>query len=163
MTPAQALEKILRSYRQYYNVKTQEVEEPFAAEAAFHSHDEQYFLVKSARLAEADAHEYVFFAAEDSLSLDRVRLLEETAWERGLSRVRPHANHRSTDVVLVLLAQTIDPDAADYIRRIKRYQSYRFTLQGWSAYHVIAMETSTGNLICNKRGRNLRKLLRNIK
>ena len=65
MTATEALEVLLKSYKRYYNVKTEEVVSPFSAEAAFHSHGEQYFLVKSARLSEADAHEYVFFATAD--------------------------------------------------------------------------------------------------
>ena len=163
MTVSEVLERLLKSYRRYYNVKTEDVTPPFAAEAAFHSHDEQFFLIKSARLAEADSHEYVFFAVSDLLEPEELRKLDETAWETGLSRVKPHWSHRSTDVVLIVLAERIAPEAASYIAGLKRYQSYRHTLQGWSSYQVIAMETSTGRLVCNRRGRDLKKLFRNIK
>ena len=163
MTATEALEILLRSYRRYYNVKTEDATPPFTAEAAFHTHDEQYFLLKSARLSEADAHEYVFFATGQSMELENVKELDEKAWEEGLSRVTPHSNHRSSDIVLIILAEQISGDAKDYIKALKRYKSYRFTLQGWSNYSVIAMETSTGELSCNKRGRDLKKLFRNIK
>ena len=162
MAPETVLEALLKSYRRYYNLKTEDVEPPFAAEAIFHSHEEQYFLVKSARLAEAESHEYVFFAVAQDLSLEDAQRLDLTAWERGLSRARPGANHRSTDVALIILAQRIAPDAAQYIRSLKRYQSYRFTLHGWSHYQAIALETSTGTLSSNRRGRDLEKLFRNI-
>ena len=161
MTVAETLEALLESYRRYYNVKTENVAAPFAAEAVFHTHDEQYVLLKSARIAEAEAHEYVFFATGLKLELKDVEELDERAWKEGLSRVKPHYSHRSSDIVLVILAEQLSEEARDYIRKLKRYQSYRFTLQGWSSYRVIAMETSTGELTCNKRGRDLRKLFRN--
>ena len=162
MSPADVLTALLKSYTRYYNIETEAVEPPFAAEAAFHTHDEQFFLVKTAKLSEAEAHEYVFFAVEEELSLDRARQLDECAWQRGLSRARPSSYHRSTDVVLVILAERIAPDAKDYIKRLKRYQSYRFTFHGWSHYQAIALETSTGILSYNRRGRELEKLFRNI-
>ena len=162
MSPAQVLETLLKSYERYYNVQTEDVEPPFAAEAAFHSHDEQYFLIKSAKLSEAEAHEYVFFAVADLLTLKDAQRLDACAWERGTARAKPSAHHRSTDVALVVLAERIAPDAAAYIEKLKRYQSYRFTFHGWSHYQAIALETSTGILSYNRRGRELEKLFRNI-
>ena len=162
MTPAEVLETLLNAYRRYYNIQTEDVEPPFAAEAAFHTHDEQYFLVKRARISEMDSHEYVFFALGETLSLSDVQRLDAAAWERGLSRVKPHANHRSTDVVLVMLAEHITPDAMDCVRKLKHRQSYRFLLQCCSDYRLVALDVSAGTLSCNRRGRDLQKLFRNI-
>ena len=162
MSPADTLDLLLKSYRRYYNIQTEDVEAPFAAEAVFHTHDEQYFLVKSAKLSEAESHEYVFFATMENLTLADAQKLDQCAWERGLSRVQPSSTPRSTDVTLVILAERIAPDAAEYIRKCKRYQSYRFTFHGWSNYQAVALETSTGILTHNRRGRDLEKLFRNI-
>lgn len=163
MTVDEALQTLLKSYKRYYNIKTEDVAGPFAAEAVFHTHDEQYFLVKAARLAEADAHEYVFFATAPELELPDIQSLDEAAWTEGLSRVIPHANHRSSDITLIVLAEHISDDAVRFIRKLKRYKSYRHTLQGWSNYSVVALETSTGGFFCNRRGKNLKKLFSNIK
>lgn len=163
MTVDEALQTILKSYRQYYNINTENVAGPFAAEAVFHSHNEQFFLVKAATLSEAESHEYVFFATTDELDLDEAKYFDEAAWAEGMSRVVPHSNHRSTDIVLIILAGHIDNEAAEYIKKLKRYKSYRFTLQGWSHYSVVAMELSSGDFFCNRRGKSLRKLFRNIK
>lgn len=162
MSPSDVLSVLLKAHQGYYDVRTEDVEPPFTAEAAFHSHDEQYFLVKSAKLSEAESHEYVFFAAGEDLTLEDVQKLDETAWQRGVSRARPHGSHRSTDVVLIILGRRIAPEAMDFIKRAKHYQSYRFTLHGWSHYRAVALETSTGNLSCNGRGQDLKKLFRNI-
>lgn len=163
MTVDETLQTLLKSYKRYYNIKTDDVADPFTAEAAFHTHDEQYFLVKAATLAEADSNEYVFFATAEEIGLSEAQSLDESAWAEGLSRVVPHANHHSTDIVLIILAEHISEDAASFIKKIKRYKSYRHTLQGWSNYSVVAMETSTGDFFCNRRGKNLKKLFSNIK
>ena len=65
LTPGEALERVLRSYQTYYNIKTEAVEPPFAAEAIFGSHNEQYFLIKKAKVADIDTNETVYFATEE--------------------------------------------------------------------------------------------------
>lgn len=163
MTVQEALQTLLKSYWRYYNVKEEDVEPPFAAEAEFLSQDIQYFLVKSARLGEAESHEYIYFATEEHLTLERAKLLDEAAWARGMSRVEPKPNHRNSDVHLVILAETMDEDAAAFLKKLRRYESYNHTFWGWSHYRVIALETSTGRLTCNRMGQILQKLFRNIK
>ncbi len=163
MTPNDALQQLLPSYIKYYNIKQEDVEPPFTAEAEFHSRDEQYFLVKSARLNAWESHEYVYFATVDRLDLTLAKELEETAWQRGLSHVNATNEHRSSDVHLVVLAETVDADAAKFLKKLKRYQSYNHMLQGWSHLRVIALETSTGRLTYNRMGQILKKLFGNIK
>lgn len=104
LTPGEALERVLRSYQTYYNIKTEAVEPPFAAEAIFGSHNEQYFLIKKAKVADIDTNETVYFATEESLSKDRLLELDSIAWERGTANVQPSSNHRNSDVVLIILS-----------------------------------------------------------
>ena len=162
MTPSEALDILLPSFHRYYTIQTEQVEPPFAAEAVFHSHDEQYFLLKSAKLAEAESHEYVFFALGEDVELEEMRRLEQCAWERGVARAKPSGHHRSTDVTFILLARHISDSAKDHLRHVKRYQSYRCTLHGWSHFKAVALELSTGTLSCNRQGRDLSGLFRNI-
>ena len=163
MTAREALPILLKSYIAYYNVTEENVTPPFAAEAEFHSHEEQFFLVKAAKLSESESKEFVFFAVTEHRTLQLAKQYDETAWETGLSRVKPHDGHRNSDVVLFILADKIDDDAAAYLKKLRRYQSYRHTLHGWSHYRVIAQEMSTGKAVFNRMGRQLKKLLRNIK
>ena len=51
MSKEEVLERALRSYMAYYDVERETPEEPFAAEAAFHSHSSTYFLTKSANFS----------------------------------------------------------------------------------------------------------------
>lgn len=163
MTSKEALQTLLKSYMRYYNVKEEGVEPPFDAEAEFLSQDVQYFLVKSAKLGESESHEYIYFAAVDHLTLEQAQMLDETAWSRGMARVEPKPNHRNSDVHLVILAEKMDDDAAAFLKKLRRYESYHHTFWGWSHYRVIALETSSGRLTCNRMGQILKKLFGNIK
>ena len=153
----QAFEALLRAYEPYYNVE-RSPRPPFAAEAAFHSHEEQYFLVRAARLAEAEAHEYVFFAVEDRLSAARLRELDAAAWAEGLRRVRPHGNHRSTDVSLIVLADETAPEALALVPKLRHYRSYRWSFHGWSHFRLCVWDGV--HCVCNRQGRSLGKLVR---
>ncbi len=161
MNLSDALEKILYSFQAYYNIK-REVEAPFTAEAEFLSHNEQYFLIKKAKVAEINSNEHVFFYTSESLDITTLNELDECAWNRGLARVKPDSNHRNTDITLIIIADQIQPDAVKLIRKLKHYKSYLFTLHGWSSYRLIAVELSTGNLAYNRQGQSLKKLISNI-
>ena len=163
MTAHEALQRLLNSYMRYYNVKQEDVEPPFAAEAEFHAKDVQHFLVKSMKLSEWDSHEYIYFATTPHLTLAQAQELDEIAWQRGLSHVEPCPNHRSSDVHLIVLADKMDDDAAKFLKKLRRYESYHHTWWGWSHYRVIALETSSGRLTCNRMGQILKKLFGNIK
>ena len=93
-------EKVLRSFRAYYNIDRETPAEPFDAEASFDMRDEQYFLTKSARISQSDSHEYVFFRLLDHLDPETFHDLDRKAWETTLSRVDlsrlpcDHCGHR---------------------------------------------------------------------
>lgn len=162
MTVNEIIDKLLRSFQVYYNVKKEDVEPPFVAEAEFHTHDEQFFLVKSAVLAEAESREYIYFAAEKFLDETLLLRLDKAAWESGMKRVKPHKDHRNTDVSLFIVAEKISEEAFEKIPKLRHYQSYHLGLQGWSHYRLVAIEQSSGRAVYNRFGRSYKKLIRNI-
>lgn len=162
MSLQEALDKLLPSFMRYYNVNTEGVEEPFTAEAVFQSHNEQYFLVKSARISEANANEFIYFYTADSLQADKLKELDQIAWTRGTEKVQPSSHHRSTDVALIIIVNRMDDEARKLIRKLKHSVSYKFGFHGYSNYRLIALELSTGRVTHNRLGQNLKKLLGNI-
>ncbi|MBQ2528633.1 MAG: hypothetical protein II584_04915 [Treponema sp.] len=154
----EALEKILNSFTRYYNVKTSDVEPPFSAEAEFHAHGEKYLLVKSAHIADIDSNEYVFFASEESLDAERLNEIVETAWERGISRIKPYYGHRNSDVVLFIFADGISEDAVKLAKKIRRYKSYMFSIYGWSHFRLAICDCSVQKFTFNRMGKSLSKL-----
>lgn len=162
MSVNEILEKLFNSFQVYYNVRQEGVDPPFVAEARFHTHDEQFFLVKSAVLSEAESQEYVYFAIEETLDLDKLLYLDQAAWQRGISNVKPHASHRNTDVALIILADQITKEAFARIPKLRHYQSYHFGFQGWSNYRLAVIERSTGRATYNRLGKSFKKLVSNI-
>lgn len=156
------LEKVLKAYEAYYNVDRDTPKAPFVAEASFHSHDEQFFLVRSATIGEAESNEYVFFAVADKLDEDALTELDSFAWEKGLARVKPHANHRNTDVTLVVISREASEGAMKLARKLKHYKSYKIGFQGWSHYRLVVLEAASGEVSCNYQGESLKKLFNNI-
>ncbi len=155
------LEKLLKSYSSYYNVNTDDPAGPFLAEAVFDMHGEEYFLVKSAKVSEIDSREFVFFAGTDLLNEEELAKLDERAWLEGMNRVVVKANHRNSDVILIILAERFAEDIDKAVKKTKHYKSYRFGLRGWSSYKLIAYELSTGRICYNRLGSDLKKLFAN--
>lgn len=162
MNKEETLEKVLKSYEQYYNIKREDVTSPFVCEAIFNSHNEQYFLVKAAKISDIDSNEYVFFAFEERLTKERLLELDKTAWEEGLTRVEPKEGHRNSDITLIIIADHIDQNAFEAVKKQKHYKSYRFSFYGWSNYKLVAIETSLNRFITNRQGNALKKLFINI-
>ncbi len=158
MDRTEALEKLLHSYEQYYDIHRENVEEPFSAMAEFHDHTEQYFLVRSAHLSSIDSNEYVYFALVEELDGEKAAGLTEAAWQAGTALVKPDESHRSSDISLFILADTVTEEARRHISHVKHYQSYRHGLQGWSQFRAIAVELSTGRAVYNRLGDSLKKL-----
>ena len=154
--------RVLHSYEAYYDINTASPLSPFAAEATFHSHTEQYFLLKEAKLSEIESSEYVFFAHTDFLSQEKLLQLDERAWSVGLSRVKPTSSHRNSAVTLVLIADKVDESAFNLVKKLKHYKSYSFTFKGWSNYRVILLETSSSRIVHNRMGSSLKKIFSNI-
>lgn len=156
------LQKALKAYSAYYDVTESKTGEPFVAEAEFRSHNDTYFLVKRAKLGEAESNEFVFFASVESLGLEELNRLAETAWTEGISRVRPHESHKNTDISLVLLADIVSKEAKKRARTLKYYKSYKLGLHGFSHFQLITFETSTGKIFQNRMGHNLKSIFSKI-
>ncbi len=162
MEKAEALAKLLRSYERFYDINTDDPMEPFAAQAAFSLHEEQYFLTRSARISEVDSKEYVYFATDDLLDMQTLEELDSRAWEDGIGRGEPHKDHRNSDIILIILADRVDPEVMKRIPGMRHYKSYRHGLHGWSHYKLAVIELSTGKTAANRQGRDLKKLFKAI-
>lgn len=156
------LDKALKAYSAYYDVAESKLPEPFVAEAEFRSHNDTYFLVKRAKLGEAESNEYVFFASIDSLNQDELNGLSENAWSEGISRVRSHENHKNTDISLVVIADVVSREAQKRTRALKYYKSYKLSLHGFSHFQLLVLETSTGKMFHNKMGHNLKRVFNKL-
>ena len=170
MAPSDAIKQILPAFEQYYTVKKENITPPFCAEAEFRSHNEQYFLVRSAHIADIDSNEFVYFASADELSTAQLEELVNTAWNTGLAKVRPYNGHRNSDVSLLIFTKSINSETIQEIKKTKLYKSYKFSFHGWSHFKlaVTALEnldnSATPTVYTNRQGKDYAKLIKkNIK
>ena len=156
------LEKLLKAFSGYYSINTEDPYPPFDAEAEFRMHNEQYLLIRSAKITEYDSAEFVYFAKAEELDPAAYAQLDELAWNHGMSRVVVGENHRNSDVTLIILTEKLDPSLVRSIRKNRRYKSYRMTLKGWSDYRLAVYEVSTGRLVTNSKGDSLKQTFEGI-
>ncbi|MCR4948416.1 MAG: hypothetical protein K6A15_04600 [Treponema sp.] len=163
MEPSQAIEKMLPAFEQYYTVKKESLS-PFCAEAEFRSHNEQYFLVRSAHIADIDSNEFVYFASPDQLDTEKLSELVNTAWAAGLEKVHPYNGHRNSDVSLLIFTKSVSEETIQSIKKTKFYKSYKFSLHGWSHFKLAVCNVSDLSIYSNRQGRDFTRLIkRNLK
>ena len=161
-----ALKKLLTAFEQYYTLIKQPTP-PFCAEAEFRSHNEQYFLVRSAHIADIDSNEFVYFADTDGLDTEKLEELVKSAWESGLSKVRPYNGHRNSDISLLIFTKSISPETALQVKKAKLYKSYKFSFHGWSHFKLAVCklpdtktEASEIEVYTNRQGKDFIKLIK---
>lgn len=154
----EVFEKIKPAFIQYYDIKAENVEQPFFCEAEFSAETEQYLLVKSAKISESESNEFVYFAKSENLTQIELKNLSETAWSRGLSKITPYYGHRNSDVKLIIICKTIEPNLEKIIKATKFYKSYHFTLYGWSHFKLGVICTEKEAVFTNKMGSEFKKL-----
>ena len=163
MTLQERLEKLLSAYSHHYNV-TRDVEVEggsFPAAAEFFLRDENRLLTKEHTFYALEQHEYAYFYVTEHLDANTLRRQIALSQRAGLARVRPHKEHMFSYVTLVILADTIDPEAKALLKRTRLRRSFRLMLHGWMEYHIAAMECSTVSFLSNPAGREARKTLEN--
>ena len=165
-----AIKKLLPAFEQYYTIKNEDVTPPFCAEAEFRSHNEQYFLVRSAHIADIDSNEFVYFATLNDLDNAKLEEFVNAAWQTGLAKVRPHEGHRNSDITLIILADKISDETKIKIKKTKLYKSYKFSFHGWSHFKLAAADLTSLEagaspaVFSNRQGKDFAKLIKkNIK
>lgn len=155
------LETLLEAYAYYFDIQRDVAagDVTFAALAQFHSKSSKYILVKSAKLWSAEMNEYAYFALTDHLDTALLDTLYKAARDAGLALIKPHSEHMRSCVSLVILADSIDGAAATALRKIRFRKSFWFALHGWMEFRIAAMDLSTGRILSNPNGKDVRATL----
>ena len=161
MTLKERLEKLLNAYSHHYDIERDVVIEggSFPAMAIYYLRDENYLISKKHVLSAVENHEYVYFYLTEHLDAAALQQQIEITRNDGLGRIKPHKEHMSSMVSLVILADTIDPEAKALIKKTRFRKNYRLALHGWMEYQIAAMEISTNSFLSNPAGRNTKKTL----
>lgn len=156
-----ALDKLLNVYSHTCDIyRDVEVEDgSFPAAAFYYLRDENYLLSKKHVLSAVEQHEYLYFFLTDHLDEQTLQEQIERSKKAGLSHVKPHKDHMFSNVGLVVLANTISPEAKKLIKKTRFRKNYRLSFYGWTEYQLAAMETSTNCFFSNPAGSEARKNL----
>lgn len=161
MTKQAPLEKLLNAYSHHYDIERDVVIEggSFPAMAIYYLRDENYLINKKHVLSAVENHEYVYFYLTDHLDAATLQQQIDLTRNDGLGRIKPHKEHMSSMVSLVILADTIDTEAKALIKKTRFRKNYRLALHGWMEYQIAAMEISTNSFLSNPAGKNAKKTL----
>ena len=161
MTMQERLNKLLNAYSHHYDIARDVTVEGgrFPATAFFYLRDENYLISKKHVLSAVENYEYVYFYLTEHLTAEDLQKQIEVSRNAGMSHIKPHKEHMSSLVTLVVLADTIDPEAKTLIKKTRFRKNYRLALHGWMEYHIAAMEISTNSFLSNPAGKGARKTL----
>jgi hypothetical protein len=155
------LDKLLNAYSHQYDIERDVTVEGghFPATATFYPRDENYLISKKHVLSAVENYDYTYFYITDHLDAATLRHQIDLTMKVGSARVKPHREHMSSFVTLVVLADTIDEEAKKLIRKTRFQKYFRLALHGWMEYHIAAMETSTNSFLSNPAGKGAKKIL----
>ena len=161
MMQQERLEKLLSAYSHHYDIARDVTVEggSFPATAFFFLRDENYLVSKKHVLSAVENHEYVYFYLTEHLTAEDLQKQIELSMSAGMGHIKPNREHMSSFVTMVVLADTIDPEAKALIKKTRFRKYFRLALHGWMEYHIAAMEISTHSFLSNTAGKEARKLL----
>lgn len=151
------LTRLLHAYEAWYDVERDHEFGgiTFPGYAEFHSHGEQYVLVKRAKLWEMDSHDYLFIlpvARLDVPVLERLVGFMETS---ALAKVDPKPNHMQSFLSLVVIAGHVDDDAARRLARTHFRKNFRLGIRGWADLRLASVDLARDQVTTNGAGKAL--------
>lgn len=155
------LAKLLRAHQAYYDIfeNHEYAGRVFPGYAEFHSHGEQYVLVKRAKLWEVDSHEYLFFDMAEHLDAEHVSQDIQFMQEKAIGVVNPQPNHMSSNLSLVVIADYVDDDAARLLKRTRFRKNFKLGLEGWTDLRLAAIDLRGKRVVTNGAGKEMKKTL----
>ena len=155
------LNKLLNAYSHKYDIDREVTVDGayFPATATFFLRDENYLISKKHVLSAVENYDYTYFYITEHLDAETLRQQIELTKRLGMARVKPHREHMSSFISLVILADTIDEEAKKLIKKTRFQKYFRLALHGWMEYHIAAMESSTNNFLSNPAGKGVKKIL----
>lgn len=157
LTKEEVLEKLLLAHQAWFDIyRGHEFEgKTFPGYAEFHTYGEQYVLVKRAKLWEVESHEYLFFQTVDTLNETDVNDWVEFMCEHGIKKAKPQPNHMSSNITLVLIADSTNDDAVQAVKKARFRKNFKLGLEGWADLKLALVDLSGRRIVANGAGKDL--------
>ena len=158
------LERLLAAHGAWFDVSrdVSVAGRAFRALAQFHSFGEQYVLVKSVKLWEAEEHEYMLFDVRDHIDVEAARSYVEFMKNEALELVKPEPNHMSSFRTLVVIANSASDEACTLFRKTSHRKNFMWGIRGWSDVRLALIDLSKSQgsrVVCNGAAKRIRKSL----
>lgn len=161
MREQEMLERLLEQYEGFFDITRPFEHEgrPFLAYAHFRQYQEKYILVRRAKMFGFETHEHVFFAGVDRLDLPVWEEYRRFIIEVERDFVKPHKEHMYSYMTLLLLAGSVEEEAAKAVAKTKYTKNYQYSIEGYSTVRVGVVDLGRETLVTNRQGRDLEKVL----
>ncbi len=154
------LAKLRDAYIVYFDEEALPADVPhLAACYAFHSSNECFVLSKKAKLWSAETNEYVYVFSLPHLDVRAYASCRELAREKGMARVHPHIDHRSSSITAIFVCDSVDADAAAALEKTRIHKDFLFSLHGWMDFRAAAVELATGKVTVNRAAKDLKDFM----
>ena len=144
------------SYSAYYSIHDDvETDLPLVFRADYGARDEKYWLTKKVKVWANEKNEYCYVFSAESFSPELADRCMNWAWEDGLPRVKPHAEHQCTNVKVIFIADSVSEETARTIQKNSFTKSYKFGLHGYSNLLAGVTDLGTEKTVTNSAGHEL--------
>lgn len=154
----QLIEQLLQALRSQYQISPVADGSCLRAVGSFHRSVERR-LGQQIRLWTRDTTRLLYLTHIPELDFQSLADCRQLALETGTSKLETIPGHICTDdISLVILCDRAQPDALDALIRSKLPVSHRRALPNSLSFSVAALDLSTGEVVCNRAGRAMKKL-----
>ena len=151
------LDTLADSFSAYYNLHMAEGEQelPLAFRADYYSRAERYWLTKNITIWGNETNEFAYVFSAPSFDQALAARCIDYALDDALPLVKPHKEHQYTNIKVILLADTVEKDVAQYVKKRSFSKSYKFSLHGFSTLKSAIVDLGSQKTVTNSAGHEL--------
>ena len=151
------LDTVADSFSAYYDLHMAEGEQelPLVFRADYYSRAERYWLTKNIPIWGNETNEYAYVFSAPAFDRALAARCIDYALEEALPLVKPHKEHQYTNVKVILLADTVEPDVARYVKKRSFTKNYKFSLHGFSTLKSAIVDLGSQKTVTNSAGHEL--------
>jgi len=119
---------------------------------------ERYFATKKATVYAFENNEYNFIKSYKKLEKNQLNSFLEVLKSATEDFVVPHNEHMSTVINGILILENgLEENLSKSIERFKFTRNFAFGFKGWAYIRLVVVDLSKGEVITNKRGKEVKK------
>lgn len=119
--------------------------------------NEKYFFTKKTTLYAFETNEYKFMKTYKTLKENDLNIFLDLLKNSTQDFVTPHEDHMTTIINGILISEDeIKENLKKNIKKFNFNRSFAFGFKGWTYIRLIAIDLSKGEVITNKRGKEVK-------